>query len=100
MARLCACGPAWPAACLWCGVQHAMSPDEASAKITAGMRGLHVRKELKKGNAEKFVDPQHGAKVAAKKGKALTLLPSIEEQAGGGATAIEAGEHRAEVAAA
>ena len=53
-----------------CGVQQAMSADEASAKITAGMRGLHVRNELKKGNTDKFADADHAAKVAAKKGKA------------------------------
>ena len=53
-----------------CGVQQAMSADEASAKITAGVRGLHVRNELKKGNTDKFADADHAAKVAAKKAKA------------------------------
>ena len=47
-------------------VQRPMSADEASAKITAGMRGLHVRNELKKGNTAKFADPDHAAKVAVK----------------------------------
>ena len=74
------------------GVQQAMSADEASAKITAGMRGLHVRNELKKGNTAKFADPDHAAKVAAKKGKA--------EVDGDGAPAIEASEQAAEVEAA
>ena len=76
-----------------CGVQQAMSADEASAKITAGMRGLHVRNELKKGNTDKFADADHAAKVAAKKGKAA-------EAEGDGAPAMEASEHAAEVEAA
>jgi hypothetical protein len=67
-----------------------MSADEASAKITAGMRGLHVRNELKKGNTDKFADADHAAKVAAKKAKAA-------EADGDGAPAIE---HAAEVEAA
>ena len=50
--------------------EEARAVDEASAKIAAGMRGLHVRNELKKGNSEKFADPDRAAKVAAKKGKA------------------------------
>ena len=70
-----------------------MSADEASAKITAGMRGLHVRNELKKGNTDKFADADHAAKVAAKKGKAA-------EAEGDGAPAMEASEHAAEVEAA
>ena len=74
------------------GVQQAMSADEASAKITAGMRGLHVRNELKKGNTAKFADPDHAAKVAAKKGKA--------EVDADGAPAMEASEQAAEVEAA
>jgi hypothetical protein len=45
-----------------------ISADDASTKIAAGMRGLHVRSELKKGNTEQFVDPDHAVKVAAKRG--------------------------------
>jgi len=47
----------------------AMTDDEASAKIAAGMKGVHVRKELERGNVDKFKDPTHDAKVAKKAGK-------------------------------
>ena len=45
-----------------------VSADGASAEIAAGVRGLHVRSELKEDTTEQFVDRDHAAKVAAKRG--------------------------------
>ena len=44
----------------------AMDQDTAAAKITAGIKGLHVRNEMKRGNSERFVDPEHDSKVQRK----------------------------------
>jgi hypothetical protein len=47
----------------------AIDQDTAAAKITAGIKGLHVRNELKRGNSERFVDPEHASKVQQKQQK-------------------------------
>ena len=44
-----------------------LSPDEASAKISAGMKGLKTRKEIKKGNIDKYKDEERDEKLAKKK---------------------------------
>jgi Ca2+-binding EF-hand superfamily protein len=45
----------------------AMSDDEAAARISAGMKGMYVRKQMAQGNQERFADPSHGDKVGGKR---------------------------------
>jgi len=44
-----------------------MSDEQASAKIAAGMHGIHVRREIRKGNKDKFLDQDRQAKIEVKK---------------------------------
>ena len=44
-----------------------MTEDEAATKITAGMKGMHTRSELAKGNAGRFADGARSDKIAARK---------------------------------
>jgi len=47
--------------------RHPMSDEQASAKIAAGMHGIHVRREIRKGNKDKFLDQDRQAKIEVKK---------------------------------
>ena len=59
-------------------VKQGMSEDEAAAKIAAGMKGLHTRKELAKGNSARFADADRGAKIEARRQR-LTDGSATEE---------------------
>jgi hypothetical protein len=42
-----------------------LTEDEASARISAGMKGMHTRKQLKAGNVSRFEDPDASSKKEA-----------------------------------
>ena len=51
------------------------------AKIAAGLKGMHTRKQLREGNAEKFADPTHGAKLRKKQLKKIArAFEDLREQ--------------------
>jgi len=54
------------------GASKGMSEDEASAKIAAGLKGAHTRKQLKDGNASQFEDPERTNKVLHKRARTST----------------------------
>ena len=58
-----------------------MTEDEAAAKIAAGMKGLHTRSELAKGNAERFADGERGAKIAARNERIAAGTATEEDKA-------------------
>merc|ERR1719473_220872 len=61
-----------------------MTDEQASAKIAAGLKGMHTRKQLKQGNVEKFADPTHEAKLRKKMLKKIwDCLHAAAESAGG-----------------
>ena len=58
------------------GKKGLMTENEASAKITAGMKGMHTRKELAKGNTDRFADADRDAKLEAKKAAGVRMYLS------------------------
>jgi hypothetical protein len=49
--------------------------DAAASKITAGVKGLHTRKQLKAGNVERFTDGDRERKINDRKQRAAKPLP-------------------------
>ena len=46
-----------------------LSEEEAAVRISAGLKGMHVRRQVRRGHAVRFADPQHSAKVHARKAR-------------------------------
>ena len=52
-----------------------MSDDQAASRIAAGMKGMHVRRELARGNSDRFLDPTRDEKLGER--RARTAHPRL-----------------------
>ena len=57
-----------------------MTEDEASAKISAGMKGMHVRRKKKRGTLHQMSDPDREAKILARKERIAAGQGTIEDK--------------------
>jgi hypothetical protein len=49
------------------GLKYKMTDEQASAKIAASMHGIHTRKQIRNGNADKFIDKNRADKIEVSK---------------------------------